>query len=223
MARKKLEEMLKTPSARGRFLGTHQAAHMLGLSPTTVKLMVENGELPAWKTAGGHRRIPAEALEALARRHESVRGTALRQVAAAAGPTRVLIAEDDLALQRLYQSKLSTWKLGLQVAVVDNGMDALVAIGKLPPDVLLADLAMPRIDGFQMIRTLRMNRDLNGMDIIAITGLDDAEIGRRGGMPPGVLLLRKPVPFDQILGLLQGRELRRQMAGAAPEPGSAAP
>jgi DNA-binding response OmpR family regulator len=82
---------------------------------------------------------------------------------------------------------------------------------------------MPRIDGFQMIRTLRMNRDLNGMDIIAITGLDDAEIGRRGGMPPGVLLLRKPVPFDQILGLLQGRELRRQMAGAAPEPGSAAP
>jgi len=205
MARKKLADTLPTPSAKGKFFGTHQVAHMLGLSPTTVQSMVESGALPAWKTVGGHRRIPASALEAYTGRPEFVdRGTDSSQI-------RVMVAEDDVNLQRVYRTKISTWGLPLELTIVGDGLAAMMAIGQHAPDVLLADLAMPKVDGFQMIRTLRTNRGLDAMDIIVISGLDESEIQKRGGLPPGVAVLKKPVPFEQLLGFFKAKELRRQM------------
>lgn len=214
MARKKLSEM-KTLPEPGRFVGTHQAAQLLGLSPTTVKTMVENGSLPAWKTSGGHRRIPAEALAAMARDHETIRRPVNRPLhLGTSGKIRVLIAEDDRNFQKVVARKLSTWDLPLEISTADDGMEALVAIGKATPDVLVADLSMPKIDGFQMIRTLRADPDLDHMDIVVITGLDAAEIDARGGLPRGIMLLKKPISFDQLHGFLWALELRRQMSAS---------
>lgn len=209
MARKKLADTLTTPSAKGRFFGTHQVAHMLGLSPTTVQSMVESGALPAWRTVGGHRRIPASAIEAYTGLPEFVNHDA------DSSRIRVMVAEDDANLQRVYRTKMSTWGLPLDLTIVGDGLEAMMSIGQNTPDVLLADLAMPKVDGFQMIRTLRTNRRLDAMDIIVISGLEDTEIQKRGGLPPGVAVLKKPVPFDQLLGFFKAKELRRQMCATA--------
>nr|MDH4482759.1 helix-turn-helix domain-containing protein [Rhodoferax sp.] len=80
-------------------LTTQQAARLLGLSTTTVQKMVANGELDAWVTSGGHRRIYRSAVEKMMpTRTDS-------QYSSAPGPLRVLLAEDD-ALQVAYFESL---------------------------------------------------------------------------------------------------------------------
>jgi excisionase family DNA binding protein len=201
------ENTSKTQSAvDADYCTTRQAAEMIGLSLGTVRQMIESGELSAWKTAGGHRRVSVASVNDYLRR----RGSA---PLAARDPSRqlsVLIAEDDPDLQRLYQLNIAAWRLPISVQMVSNGFEGLVQIGQQAPDVLILDLLMPGMDGFEMIRTLRANPALAHMDIIVVTGMDPARIAERGGLPADITLCGKPVPFHQLHGFMQARLVTQQ-------------
>lgn len=191
--------------AESEFLSTRQAAQRLGVSLGTVQNMVESGALEAWKTTGGHRRIPVASVEALLARRRNLTpsshdsGTRLD----------ILITEDDPTLQLLYQMTMEAWELPLNLRIVDNGFEGLLQVGQRPPDVLIADLMMPGMDGFEMIRHLRANADLARMDIIVVSVIDRESIIARG-LPPDVTIFAKPIPFHEIKGFLLGRLAARQ-------------
>ncbi|MEY2838618.1 MAG: hypothetical protein RJB60_917 [Pseudomonadota bacterium] len=181
---------------------TKEAATLLGVSLRTVQLWVESGALRAWKTAGGHRRIPRAAVdEMLAARRKALEG------GNAVTPTqfKLLVAEDEADLLKLYRLQINSWKLPLTVATATNGFDALVLVGELRPNLLITDLNMPGMDGFRMIRTLRANEDFRDMEIIAVTALGPDEIKDRGGLPPGVGMFTKPVPFSELERTVRSR------------------
>ena len=122
------------------------------------------------------------------------------------GPeVRVLIAEDEPIFQELYKGTMSKWGLPLRIEVVDNGFDGLVAVGRHVPDVLIVDLLMPGMDGFEMVRSLRANSALGGMDIIVVSALENAEIEARGGLPADVVRYVKPIPFPELRGFFQAK------------------
>lgn len=192
------------------YYSTSQAAKLLGLSLGTVQQMVEDGVLEAWKTSGGHRRILRESVLAhLARRGGQ---PAPRNVLPA---VHVLIAEDDLILQELYRRSLDAWDLPLRVEIVGNGFDGLVAVGRQVPDVLIVDLMLPGMDGFEMVRTLRANPALAHMDIIVVSALEADEIQARGGLPPDVPRYGKPIPFHELRGYIQAKVTERLKARRA--------
>jgi excisionase family DNA binding protein len=208
-------------SSGDAFCTTRQAADMLGISLGTVQQMVESGALAAWKTDGGHRRVSVSAIKTyLDRRFAAPLPTGrlvnLSNSAStpglvnASGLFSVLIAEDDLILQKLYTVTIASWGLPLDVQVVSNGFEGLVQIGQQPPDLLILDLMMPGIDGFEMIRTLRGNPALVEMDIIVITGMSPDSVAERGGLPAGTTLYGKPIPFHQLHGYLEARLAQRQ-------------
>jgi len=189
-------------STKQKYCSTTEASKLLGVSLGTVQQMVEEGVLDAWKTSGGHRRILLESLQA----HLSRRG------AAASGEQSrlsVLIAEDDQILQKMYMHTMEGWDLPLQVQIVGNGIDGLLAVGRRPPDVLIADLNMPGVDGFEMVRTLRANHDLADMDIIVVSGMEKSDIAARGGLPADVAIYPKPIPFVELRGYFQALVCRR--------------
>jgi excisionase family DNA binding protein len=185
-----------------QYCSTTQASKLLGVSLGTVQQMVEEGVLDAWKTSGGHRRILLESLQAYLSR---------RGVMAAGDKAKlsVLIAEDDVILQTLYQRTLESWGLPLQVQIVGNGIDGLLAVGRKPPDVLIADLNMPGVDGFEMVRTLRANPSLVDMDIIVVSGVEKTDIEARGGLPSDVAVYTKPIPFFELRGYFQALVSRK--------------
>ena len=187
------------------YLSTRQAAVRLGVSLGTVQNMVENGALEAWKTTGGHRRIPAASVEALLARRRNTAPSGPE----AAGALDVLIAEDDATLQMLYQATFESWNLPLKIRMVANGFDGLLQVGQRIPDVLIADLMMPGMDGFEMIRHLRAQPNLARMDIIVVSAIDHDEIIRRG-LPSDITIYGKPIPFHEIKGFLRGRVAARQ-------------
>lgn len=190
---------------REGYCTTREAAKLLGLSLGKVQQMTEDGELQAWKTSGGHRRVSILSVEA----HLRMRGN-LSQRDGPRDGIDVLIAEDNPDLQRLYQKNIATWALPITVRTVSNGIDGLLNIGLRPPDMLIADLLMPGVDGFEMIWRLRQNPDLDSMDIIVVTGMDDGEIQKRGGLPEAVTVYQKPVPFKELRGYLQAKVVQRR-------------
>jgi len=203
------ENTSKTQSAvDADYCTTRQAAEMIGLSLGTVRQMIESGELSAWKTAGGHRRVSVASVNDYLRR----RGPAPQAARVPSNQLSVLIVEDDPDLQRLYQLNIAAWRLPISVQMVSNGFEGLVQIGQQAPDVLILDLLMPGMDGFEMIRTLRANPALAHMDIIVVTGMDPARIAERGGLPADITLCGKPVPFHQLHGFMQARLVNQQRA-----------
>ncbi|MDD2884245.1 MAG: response regulator [Dechloromonas sp.] len=177
------------------FLSTRQAALRLGVSLGTVQNMVESGALDAWKTAGGHRRIPASAVEALLARR-------LKQNSSGANHhLDILIAEDDPQLQKVYRATVDSWKLPISLRVVADGFEALLQVGQRRPDILIADLLMPGMDGYELIRRLRANDTLVDMEIVVVSAITKKEI-EEGGLPGNITIFSKPVPFHEIKGFL---------------------
>lgn len=191
--------------ADSEFLSTRQAAQRLGVSLGTVQNMVESGVLEAWKTAGGHRRIPVTSVDSvLARRKGSSGGSG-----DPLDHLDILIAEDDPTLQTLYRMTFERWNLPLLLRIVDNGFDGLLQVGQKRPDILIADLMMPGMDGFEMIRHLRANPDYAGMDIIVVSAIEPAEVARLG-LPGNITVFGKPIPFHELKGFMLGRLAARQ-------------
>lgn len=181
---------------------TREAAVLLGVSLRTAQLWVEEGALRAWKTPGGHRRIIRSSVDDLLRSRGAVFPKQKYEI---------LAVEDEPILRRLYQAKLgAVAEASLRVA--ENGYEGLMRIGEQRPDLLITDLMMPGMDGFELLRTLREMPDLASMRIIVVTSLDDDEIAARGGLPQGVALFHKPVSLPQLLQLV---EAYREIANPA--------
>jgi excisionase family DNA binding protein len=178
---------------------TRDAAEMLGVSLRTAQLWVDSGILEAWKTDGGHRRIKVDSVQRLLREQKPTEQSAdASGDSAALTRLKVLVVEDDNVLLKLYRLRIAAWQLPVDVTTASNGYEALVLIGREQPDLMIADLNMPGLDGFQMVRTLVTSSFREGMQIVVVTGLDAVDVASRGGLPEGVRLFSKPVPFAEL-------------------------
>lgn len=186
---------------------------MLGVSLRTVQLWVDGGLLAAWKTVGGHRRITVASVSRLLEERKVERaGTGRKEESASGTALSVLVVEDDADLLALYRANLSFWDPPVELLTAANGFEGLLKIGENPPDLLITDLAMPGMDGLQMLRTLCANPSFECMSIAVVTGLDKADIALRGGIPENITVFRKPVPFERLKLLAQGiRAPRRRL------------
>jgi excisionase family DNA binding protein len=191
-------------------LSTREAAERLGVALRTVQLWVESGVLPAWKTAGGHRRISRTAVEKLiAERHAALQGhdPAAAVVGDGTAPRlQLLVVEDEPELLKLFTMVITQWELPIDLSTATDGFGALLRIGQRCPDLLLTDLNMPGMDGFKMIASLHeAGQGYDDLDIIVVTALGQDDIARRGGLPEGVRVFNKPVPFDELEQLVRER------------------
>ena len=91
---------------------------------------------------------------------------------------RVLVVDDILANVRLLEAKLTSEYFEVQTA--SNGLDALDAIGKFNPDIILLDVMMPGIDGIEVCKRIKANPDSQHIPVIMVTALDQPEDRIRG-------------------------------------------
>lgn len=195
---------------------TQEAAKLLGISVTSVQQLVETGILEAWKTKGGHRRIPLAALHAY---KSSLVGGApgTSSMSGAGGRTSVLVIEDNEMQRGIYEKQIASWKLPVDLKFCENGYQALVEIAAKRPDVVLADIVMSGIDGYEVINTILAYPELRETNIAILTALGAADLDERGGVPEGVVFFGKPINYDELRGYLRaccaqtaGRTRRRE-------------
>lgn len=199
--------MARKADSNREFISTAQAARQLGLSLGAVQQMVESGTLAGWKTAGGHRRIRQDSVNALLARSQQPNAARPR---GGNSRLRVVVVEDDSLLQAVYRETFASWPMDIELCVLDHGLDALVELGREPPDLLISDLRMPGLDGFEMIRRLRENPVASETAIVVVSALAAGEIEAEGGLPEDVTVYRKPVPFHQLQGYMQALLAQRR-------------
>ncbi|MDF3836655.1 response regulator [Cupriavidus basilensis] len=189
-----------------RFYSTRTAAQRLGVSLRTVQLWVENGRLPAWKTDGGHRRIPADAVDRMVAEQRNQSATAAPGAAAekasAGRAFRVLLVEDDEHLLQIYRMALEALAPQVEILEATNGYDGLLLIGSSKPDLVILDLIMPGIDGFRLCRTIDAQLEFASTRIVVVTSLDKHAINDRGGIPAHIRVFSKPIPMSVLQSLV---------------------
>lgn len=119
----------------------------------------------------------------------------------------ILVVEDDLALQRMMCAFLGL--NGYQTVAAANGEEALQCIERILPDLVIADVMMPVMDGWQLTAELRQSYPL--LPIMLVTARDTIEDKRAGFASGADDYLTKPVDLDELL-LHVGALLRRSQA-----------
>ena len=181
------------------YCGTSYAAKLLGLSVATVQSLVEKGEIEAWKTLGGHRRIALKSINAYLAKNSPQLS---RVDTDPKSRLRVLMVEDDEDTRELYRCQFEDWDLPVDCTWMPSALEAMMDIASMRPDLLITDLSMPGVDGIEMLKALKRNVQLADMQIVVISGLPPDAIEARGGLPQHAHLLKKPVNFEWLHGYL---------------------
>ncbi|WP_382197984.1 response regulator [Hydrogenophaga defluvii] len=177
-------------ASASNYYTTIEVAKMLGMAVRSVQLMVDRGDLQAWKTPGGHRRISRESLERwLQGSRSGVRAEAAgrqegevgagressRRLRMGQRPPRLLLIEDSTHFQNLVALLLKQKFPGLEVHVASDGITGLASFGQLQPDLLVVDIMLPGIDGANLITGLRSHALFGQCKLIVLTALDEAQ------------------------------------------------
>jgi excisionase family DNA binding protein len=141
-----------------------QAAKFLGVAQSTIRKWSDHGRVPAFYTPGGHRRYRRRDLEAFLDRSGPGGRTS--------GPL-VLVVDDDPRLREFVRVNLELE--GYTVREASSAEDALEAIEDQAPALVLLDVVMPGIDGWQMLQ--RMQERHGSIPVIMFSGKVEATVG----------------------------------------------
>lgn len=123
-------------------------------------------------------------------------------------PVRVYIVDDDRDTTECMRLLLQIW--GHDVHVANDGALAIEQAPRINPDLMLVDLAMPRVDGLEVARRVRECHELDHMSLVAVSGYADLQ-HREMALAAGFdECLVKPVPPEHILALLE--RVRKRVA-----------
>lgn len=188
-----------------RMLTTREAAARLGVSLRTVQLWVEANILPAARTPGGHRRIPYNAVEALAMSMGLVDASAaVPQGWAPAAPVeagrprhepwRVLLVSPDGPWLQGTAKALEVFGHSVAVETAEDGYLALLQIGRQAPHLLVTALELRGMDGVAMLQTLERCETLGGLQVLALVTGPQA----LPALPASVEVLAAPVSAEAV-------------------------
>lgn len=135
--------------------------------------------------------------------------------------TKVLLVEDDNNLREIYEARLAAE--GYDIATAKDGEDALAVAKQEKPDLVISDVMMPRISGFEMLDILRNTDGMKHTKVIMLTALGQAEDkSRADNLGADRYLVKSQVTLEDIVKAAQ--ELLSPAAeNAAPQTDQAAP
>src|SRR2546426_5401811 len=136
-----------------------QAAKFLGVAQSTIRKWSDVGRVPAFYTPGGHRRYKRADLDAFLDR--SGPGKPAR------GPL-VLLVDDDAQVREVVRINLEME--GYAVREAANAEDGLAALEDEAPDLILLDVMMPQVDGWEMLRRVQERHGVGSIPVIMFSG-----------------------------------------------------
>ena len=172
-------------------LTVSEAAGICNVTRATMWRWIKSGKLPSAATAGGHYRIHMNDLRALLRSSDME-----TRIRTETGGRRILVVDDDPGIRKMLCRALD--KGGYTVDWAANGFEAGVKTVRFHPDLIILDLFMPEMDGFEVCRRLKGDPDTAHTKIIAVSGFDTEE-NRRKVIDRGAdLFIPKPVDLRRL-------------------------
>jgi excisionase family DNA binding protein len=175
-----------TVQAPSDWLTLGQAAKYLGVAQSTIRKWSDSGRLAAFYTPGGHRRF---------RRGDLDRFLGASKPASSGGRPLVLIVDDDAGLRAFLRANLELD--GCEVREAENADQGLAALEERPPDLILLDVMMPKMDGWEMLQLVRERHGVDSIPVVMFSGKTDegADAENRGAQA----FIGKPFDPEQLL------------------------
>ena len=111
------------------------------------------------------------------------------------GTTTVLLVEDHEDSRQMYAEFL---RLQFHVVEAVDGLGALELMQQTAPDIVVTDLALPRMDGFELVQRMRADERLRNVPVIALSGFSGAEFETRARAVGSDVVLQKPCLPDEL-------------------------
>jgi excisionase family DNA binding protein len=148
------------PTGEPDWLTLGQAAKYLGVAQSTIRKWSDQGRVPAFYTPGGHRRYRRADLDAF-----------LNRSGPSATPTEspvVLIVDDDPRLREYVRVNLEME--GYSVREAGDAEEGLSVLEESTPDLVLLDVMMPGVDGWEMLRRVQERHGVGAIPVIMFSG-----------------------------------------------------
>jgi len=158
---------MPVPADEPDWLTLGQAAKYLGMAQSTIRKWSDSGRLPAFYTPGGHRRYRRNDLDQFLERG----GAAAPRLSE--GRRRILIVDDDDRLREFVRVNLEME--GYSVREAASAEEGLSALDDEPPDLILLDVMMPQVDGWEMLRRVHERHGVGAIPVIMFSGKVDDE------------------------------------------------
>jgi len=160
-----------------------QAAKYLGVAQSTIRKWSDLGRVPAFYTPGGHRRYRRSDLDAFLER--SGPGKPAR------GPL-VLVVDDDPQVREVVRVNLEME--GYTVREAGNADEGLAAVEDDAPDLILLDVMMPQVDGWEMLRRVQERHGIGSIPVVMFSGQLEGSAEREAAERGAQAFVGKP--FD---------------------------
>jgi len=187
------EERKRTPVPANEpdWLTLGQAAKYLGMAQSTIRKWSDGGRLPAFYTPGGHRRYRRSDLDIFLERGGSFtprRGE---------GRRLILIVDDDARLREFVRVNLEME--GYSVREASNAEEGLTALEDEPPDLILLDVMMPQVDGWEMLQRVQERHGVGAIPVIMFSGKVDEESLKNAASKGAQGFIGKPFNPQQLI------------------------
>lgn len=128
--------------------------------------------------------------------------------------TRILIIDDDVGFRDLLRIQLIG--AGYQVRVAEDGVEGGRMLLEQPPDLIVSDVNMPFLDGFELLSLLRADESTASIPVILLSGRSDGDTMAKAVELGAADYLTKPVTRDQLLESIEACLVRAKKARSTP-------
>jgi len=180
------------PSGEPDWLTLGQAAKYLGVAQSTIRKWSDHGRVPAFYTPGGHRRYRRGDLDAFLARSGPGGGGG----GSGAGPM-VLIVDDDAKMREYVRVNLEME--GYAVREAGSADEGLAVLDESTPDLVLLDVMMPEVDGWEMLQRVQERHGVGAIPVIMFSGKVDEPVADEAASRGAQGFIGKPFNPQELI------------------------
>jgi len=170
------------------------ASKFCRVSPKTIINWIEAGHIKAYKTVGGHRRINRADLEGFMRKQ----GIPIPKEEPEEQTKRILVVDDDPIIVESIVQALEEDERDYEVISASDGFEAGLQIEKFKPHLVILDIMMPDIKGYEVCRRIKSSNETRGTKIIVLSAYLDEEKFNRMKEYGADVCFSKPLPLPRL-------------------------
>ncbi len=179
-----------------RFFTTSEVARYCAVTNDGVLKWIKSSKLRAFSTPGGHYRISAEDFREFLQRYDMPVDETFFH--GEKKERTVLVVDDERDIRDIVRRLLEELDVDLRIEEAKDGYEAGIKIGNLQPDLVIMDLMMPKVDGFQLCRSIRENPETSGVKVLAITAFPEQDNVKKMYDAGADLCLIKPLQLEHF-------------------------
>jgi excisionase family DNA binding protein len=175
-------------------LTVFQASKYCNVSPKTIINWIEAGHIEAYKTVGGHRRIKKANLHAFMRKQ----GMPFPEKEINSERKRILIVDDDPIIVETLVQALEEEDYNYEIISASDGFEAGLQVNHFRPHLMILDIMMPDIKGFEVCKKIKSNEETKDTKIIVLSAYLDDEKFKKMKEYGADLCFSKPLPLPRL-------------------------